>query len=321
MNGPVIPRRELRVPATRRGGRPLHAAARALAGLLLAPVYAAMAARLGPPGLSFRRRCQRLAWRQLLKVGYRLQLREIYKLLVYPMDSVRYFEFDFAWQCLGDLPIRDYLDVSSPRLLPLFLIEDRPAIDATLLNPNRGDLDVTVQYAHAMGVDRCCRCLADVIDKAGLPAESIDVVTCISVLEHIPEDHQAVEKMWSLIKPGGRLILTVPCAAEAAEEYTDQDQYGVLTPDEDGFVFWQRYYDAEMLQERVFSVTGKPTRQSVYGEVRAGLYARNVAEKITATERYPYWREPHMMATDFRHFDSLDALPGMGVIGLEFVKR
>ena len=36
---------------------------------------------------------------------------------------------------------------------------------------------------------------------------------------------------------------------------------------------------------------------------------------------YPFWREPYMMAQEYRDFDSLDALPGMGVVGLEFHKR
>ncbi len=37
-----------------------------------------------------------------------------------------------------------------------------------------------------------------------------DAVTCISVLEHIPEHRAAVRGMLGLLRPGGRLILTVP---------------------------------------------------------------------------------------------------------------
>jgi hypothetical protein len=36
--------------------------------------------------------------------------------------------------------------------------------------------------------------------------------------------------------------------------------------------------------------------------------------------QYPVWREPYMMATEYRTFPSLEALPGEGVVVLEFVK-
>jgi hypothetical protein len=124
--------------------------------------------------------------------------------------------------------------------------------------------------------------------------------------------------MWSLVKPGGRLILTVPLRKVASEEYIDGDAYGLLQPGDDGYVFWQRYYDQDMLQERVFSITGPPARMRVYGEKRPGLYSRNVARKMAGPERYSFWREPYMMGTEYRFFDSIDELPGMGVIGLSF---
>ena len=37
-----------------------------------------------------------------------------------------------------------------------------------------------------------------------------DLITCISTLEHIPEHALAVRKMFSLLRPGGRLIITCP---------------------------------------------------------------------------------------------------------------
>jgi 2-polyprenyl-3-methyl-5-hydroxy-6-metoxy-1,4-benzoquinol methylase len=43
-----------------------------------------------------------------------------------------------------------------------------------------------------------------------LPASSFDAVTCISVLEHIPEHQAAMAAMLRLVKPGGIVILTGP---------------------------------------------------------------------------------------------------------------
>jgi SAM-dependent methyltransferase len=37
-----------------------------------------------------------------------------------------------------------------------------------------------------------------------------DFITCVSVLEHIPVHEQAVRSMFSLLNPGGRLLLTIP---------------------------------------------------------------------------------------------------------------
>lgn len=40
--------------------------------------------------------------------------------------------------------------------------------------------------------------------------DKFDVITCISVLEHIHEHRKAMGSMYNLLKPGGRLILTCP---------------------------------------------------------------------------------------------------------------
>ena len=291
-----------------------------LAGLVLSPAFLLLAAVHGAPGLAFRRRCAALAMRQLFSPQRRLPLHDLYKLVVFPMDSVRYFEFQYVWDRVGTGPVRSYLDVSSPRLLPLLLVRSRPDIEPLLLNPDRADLPVTRQLAEAMGIDGRCTFSDRVIDEAPIPGGSVELITCVSVLEHIPEDRQAVRKMWSLLKPGGRLLLTVPCAAKAAVEYTDRDKYGLLGTDEAGVVFWQRYYDWDLLSERIFAEIGQPAHFEIYGERVRGVYARNVQEKMSTGWRYPGWREPYLMSRQFHHFQSLAVLPGMGVIGMEFRK-
>jgi hypothetical protein len=35
---------------------------------------------------------------------------------------------------------------------------------------------------------------------------------------------------------------------------------------------------------------------------------------------YPIWREPWMMAREWRLFERIDQMPGVGVVGLMFVK-
>lgn len=41
-------------------------------------------------------------------------------------------------------------------------------------------------------------------------SDTFDVITCISVLEHIPEHEQAISSMFGLLNNNGHLILTVP---------------------------------------------------------------------------------------------------------------
>jgi SAM-dependent methyltransferase len=47
-----------------------------------------------------------------------------------------------------------------------------------------------------------------------LPDESVDIILCTQVLEHLKYPAQAVQEMFRLLKPGGKLYLTVPFASE-----------------------------------------------------------------------------------------------------------
>ena len=39
-----------------------------------------------------------------------------------------------------------------------------------------------------------------------------DLITALDVIEHIQDDHRAVEDMLSMLRPGGRLVITVPAS-------------------------------------------------------------------------------------------------------------
>ncbi len=51
----------------------------------------------------------------------------------------------------------------------------------------------------------------DDICRTGI-REQFDCIYCISVLEHIPDKERAVENMLKLLKPNGKLVLTLDCA-------------------------------------------------------------------------------------------------------------
>jgi hypothetical protein len=125
--------------------------------------------------------------------------------------------------------------------------------------------------------------------------------------------------MWDLVRPGGVLLISVPCAAKASEEYINLNEYELIDTDENGFVFWQRYYDEELIRQRIFSITGQPHRYQIYGERQANSYHNNATRKRT-DPFYPYWREPFMMGLQYEFKDQFSELPGIGVIAMEFVK-
>lgn len=287
-----------------------------LEGFLLFPIYWGGAYLISTPGLRFR-------WLCALK-GIRLLLREYdfmgaYSLLVSPLDSVRYFEFGFMWETIKRTKFQSYLDISSPRLLPLMVLDRKGSLVADLINPDKKDLPLTISLASSFGVSNRCRFHGCLIEDASLKLNSFDLITSMSVIEHIPDDVGAIQKMWDLLKPGGVLLISIPCAAQASEEYTNLNDYELIDADESGFVFWQRYYDDELIRLRIYSITGLPNRSQIYGEKFEGSYHENVTQKRT-NQFYPYWREPLMMGLNYELKEKLADLPGMGVIAMEFVK-
>jgi hypothetical protein len=74
-----------------------------------------------------------------------------------------------------------------------------------------------------------------------------------------------------------------------------------------------------MLAEQIIAVVGRAERTAVFGEKIAGTFLRNRGERCRHFN-YPFWREPFVMATQYRLFDDIESLPGLGVIAFEFVK-
>lgn len=292
-------------------------AAIGLTGVLLSPLYWALAYAYRTPGLEFRKYFFSKAIRLALWHG---SLDGAYRLMVMPLDSFRYFEFDFMWSAIRGHEVKRYLDVSSPRLFPLMVTDRKPGVEVHLINPDQRDLKKSGELAAEFGLNGryhlCARMIADV----ELGPASFDLITCMSVLEHISDDKSAVEKFWELLAPGGRLLLTVPCARFAREEYMNQNDYKLTTPDDDGFIFFQRFYDQRLLEDRIFPVTGQPVGFRIYAEKIAGTYQKN-EEKKREDKFFPAWRAPLDMGRHYEFRDALDELPGIGVIGLEFIKR
>jgi SAM-dependent methyltransferase len=289
-----------------------------LASVVLVPSYALAAAAIGTPGVRFHLEAVGVAVRLVTHGGTGL-VAQAGRLALYPMDSTRYFEFDWVWSRLQRLGrVRRYLDVSSPRFLPLTYVRHSDVEHACFVNPDRADLATTERWAAALSLSGRCRFSPDPIESSALGSERYDVITSISVFEHIADERRALEELRRLLAPGGSLLMTLPCAASGYDQYRDYDEYNLSTPDTEGRYFFQRFYDASSLRARVFSVLGEPREMTVYGEREPGFFGRNAQQKMRGLP-YPFWREGYMMGRHFQIYPSIDALPGEGVVALEFV--
>jgi SAM-dependent methyltransferase len=284
------------------------------------PFYWLRARAHGIPGLRFASHSGRMGLHALLGKHDDVSYAEVYRMLFTPVESTRYFEFGLAWDFLCDTSARRYLDVSSPRLFPLAFLAEQPGATAELINPNRVDLKLTTGLVRACGLVPRCTLWNALIEEVPFPPSTFDVITSLSVVEHIPADTKAVQRMWDLLKPSGKLVLSVPCAAEAEEQYIDADQFGLQQADEQGFFFLQYVYDEALLRERFYGVLGQPTRYGIYGEREQGSLRRGLIKKW-AGEKYPRWREPYTMAKEFQCYQTLRDLPGEGVIVMAFEKK
>ncbi len=292
---------------------------RGLRGAAWAPFYLAAAHVHGIPGLSLRGRIAALGLRLALTNPRAVRSSTIYDMFFFPLDSTRHFEFDFMWRSLRAAPMDTYLDVSSPRLFPALLLSARRALTATLLNPDRADLDETRNLLTALGFASRCRIENLSVENASLPKDHFDVVTSMSVIEHIRDDTSALALIWRALKTGGRLLLSLPCAAVSEEWFLNIPTYEFAEREPDGSVFHQYLYDDARLAQHVYCVTGQPVRREIVGEIRRDSHLDAYRRKWI-DPRYPFWAEPWFMSTTFRRYDSIASLPGEGVVSLEFVK-
>ncbi len=67
--------------------------------------------------------------------------------------------------------------------------------------------------------------VADVQDMRMVPSETYDVVLCTEVVEHVPQPAKAISEVHRILKPHGKLILTVPYLSRLHEEPFDYFRY------------------------------------------------------------------------------------------------
>jgi SAM-dependent methyltransferase len=154
---------------------------------------------------------------------------------------------------LAGRDVTHVLDVSSPKVLSLYLGRQRRSVTATDLDDAKifsrwamlarisGVQDYEVQYQDAR--------------KLTYADDSFDLVYSISVIEHIPGngDTEALEEFGRVTKPGGIVMVEVPYRHQHKDYFFDYDSKGapLATPQ-----FYERHYDATTLQARLMNPRG-----------------------------------------------------------------
>ena len=230
------------------------------------------------------------SWFDLYRYSLKLGLRYISKLpeynkeglkrLLIPMDIARYFELPATANALEIRSKERILDLSSAKLLSLFLAETANcqiiAVDAWEKEINNWkaliniiDQKKTILSGLTLGVVDG-RCLP-------YPDEYFDKIYYISVLEHIPDDGdtRTVIELARVLKKGGILVITVPYFKKYYETYVTKEVYG-STPDKNEKILWARRYDEAALQERFI----QPSKLSL-------------SNKSYCLEKYPVFSDLH----------------------------
>ncbi len=204
-----------------------------------------------------------------LRCGARLlfagQLVAAIKTLVAPVGYWRFLPNAIALQEALRLRNPAILDVSSPKLLSIFLASKTSGrVTATDLDDEQ-IFSRWKMLAQTLGLDNYT---AEYQDARQLtyPDNSFDLVYSISVIEHIPDqgDMQALQEFRRVLKPGGTLVIEVPYRRKGKDVFRNTDSKGAPAESEQ---FYERYYDAGTLAERLLSAPGlKLDRKAILSE-------------------------------------------------------
>lgn len=176
-----------------------------------------------------------LGARQLAR---RAHAREAIVRIVVPLDPSRYLELPWAFGRLGARPGESVLDLASPKLLAVYLA--RGGVEVTTVD----QLEREIETWRAFG-DGEEHLQLEVADGRALPHAdaSFDHAYSLSVLEHIPEDGDAaaLRELARVVRPGGRVLITLPHAPAYREDWREGDVFA--NEPAPGRAFFQRWYD------------------------------------------------------------------------------
>jgi SAM-dependent methyltransferase len=186
-----------------------------------------------------------------------------------------------------------------------------------IINPVTHDADATRDLMSSLGLDFVTVLPEPVASLRGT-REAFDAIWSISVLEHIASDgdSDAVGILWDALRPGGRLLVTVPVDRNAWDEYRDHDVYGLGLDGTGGRFFFQRWYDEAALRSRLLAAApGATVTLEWFGEKVPGSFQAYEQAWIRLGHAVTV-EDPLLIARDWQPYPGWDAMPGQGVAGI-----
>ncbi len=166
-----------------------------------------------------------------------------------PMNYVRIIELPLTLELLELNKNESILDISSPKLLSLYLAFQGYKITISdLLDYFIDDFKL---FSDKFGISP----KLEAFDATKIPHgdNSFDKIFSISVLEHIPDfgDVEVVKEIARVLKPNGVFIMTLPAYKSYLEEWLPKRTfYWPGKEREDGCIFYQRRYTESEIQKR-----------------------------------------------------------------------
>jgi SAM-dependent methyltransferase len=194
------------------------------------------------------------------------------KRLLLPVSYWRTVEFGYVLRSLTLPTGAKVLDLGSPKELAMILARRR-GYHVVATDILAGEVERARRMCDAQGITgnglgqvRC-----EVVDGRALPYAdgTFDAAVSVSVLEHIPEsgDERTISELIRVIKPGARLVATVPFATEAYDTHIHRDVYERQYTGEPQF--FERHYDQRTLDSRLVGPScGELGGLEIWGEHR-----------------------------------------------------
>jgi SAM-dependent methyltransferase len=178
-----------------------------------------------------------------------------------PVEDVRLFELPETVAALDVVRGERVLDLASPKMAAVALAKAGARV--TSVDLLESEIATWRDLAgHVPGLD------FQVADGRRLPFadETFDHAYSISAIEHIAEDgdFRALAELARVVRPGGRIVVTVPFDTVYREDWRDQPSYGEHTLSQNGKWFFSHVYD----DDRLTRLTGS---SSLATEVRRRL--------------------------------------------------
>jgi SAM-dependent methyltransferase len=182
--------------------------------------------------------------------------REAVARLACPLDPVRYIEMPQVLNRLVARPGERVLDLASPKLCAVALA--RNGVEVTVVDAYAREIEIWKALAgNVPGLT------LQVADGRALPFEdaSFDHAYSISVIEHIPDDGDfaALAELARVVKPGGRVLVTMPYAESNYHEvWQNRKLYSDDAAEDEGQAgaehFFYRWNDRARLERLLASV-------------------------------------------------------------------